>query len=114
MKSLIARLALVVGLATAAVLFTGGASNDVSAAAYPYCGPATGPCYGYGVGYPPYVNYTGYAGYAGVYNYAAYVPVYNNGFYWNGNVFTANGCAVGNYTCLRNKGVGYYAPYWWL
>jgi hypothetical protein len=110
MKRLIARLALVVGIATAAVFFTAGGGSGVEAAAYPYCGPATGPCYGY-AGYPGYTGYP-YAGYTGLYNYnyvayrPAYVPAYNNVY-----VFGTNGCALGNYTCLRAVGVPYvYYP----
>jgi hypothetical protein len=118
MKQLVARLTLIVGLAAAALLFAAVGGSEASAAAYPYCGPATGPCYGYGgyAGYQPYVNYTGYVGYTGVYNYATYAPTYYNaGIYgYGGNIFTAHGCAVGNYACLQSKGVGYYAPYWWL
>jgi hypothetical protein len=116
MRKLIARFALVIGLATAALLFTTGGGSDVAAAAYPYCGPATGPCTNGYVGYTGYAGYAGYpyngyANYVGVYNYAyaAYRPVYVPTVT---NIFTANGCTVGNYTCLRNKGV--YAPYgWW-
>jgi hypothetical protein len=104
MKRLVARCALVVGLATAALLFTAGGTGNVEAAAYPYCGPETGPCYGYAgvAGYPPYTGYVTYAPYVPYY-YGAYVPVYTN-------AFAANGCALGNYTCLRNVG---YTPYWW-
>lgn len=104
MKRLIARLTLVVGIAAAALLFTAGSGN-VEAAAYPYCGPATGPCYGYGgvVGYPPYIGYANYAAYTPLYYQGVYLPTYTN-------AFAANGCALGNYTCLRNVG---YAPYWW-
>ena len=111
MKRLIARLALVVGIATAALCFTAGGGSDVSAAAYPYCGPATGPCYGYAgyAGYPGNASYP-YTAYTGLYNYnyvayrPAYVPTYTY-------AFGANGCALGNYSCLRYAGVPYvYHP----
>jgi len=112
MKRMIARLALITGLAMAALLFTTGGGSSVEAAAYPYCGPATGPCYGYG-GYGGYAGYTGYP-YTSFVNTAivnpipyrvAYVPT-------QANYYAANGCALGNYTCMRNNGIT-YAPYWW-
>jgi hypothetical protein len=105
MKRLIARLALVVGIATAALLFTTGGGSGVEAAAYPYCGPATGPCYGYAglAGYPPSVGYTNYAVYSPLIYQGGYFPFYTN-------TFAARGCALGNYTCLYNAG---FTPYWW-
>jgi hypothetical protein len=103
MKRLIARLTLVAAIATAALLFTAGGA---SAAPYPYCGPATGPCYGY-AGYPGYAGYAGYTGYA-AYPYTAYTG-YNVGYTgYPPYIPVSYGGGYAPYNYYAG-----YAPYWW-
>jgi len=124
MQRAISRLVFTTGFALIALLALIGSSSGVSATLpYPECGPAI-PCAPYG--YAPYAYqqpvYPYYStpyfnGNVPSYNYAyrapyfAYpAPVYAPTYYDNGagiasGVFTRNGCAVGNYTCLRNKDI---------
>jgi len=123
MQRVISRLVFTTGFALLALLALIGSSSGVSAnLPYPECGPAI-PCTSYG--YAPYAYqqpvYTYSTPYFNsnvpLYNYAyrapysAYpVPVYAPTYYGNGvgianSVFTRNGCAVGNYTCLRDKDI---------
>jgi len=130
MQRVISRLVFTTGFALIALLALIGSSSGVSAnLPYPECGPAI-PCAPYG--YAPYAyqqpvytyNATPYFnGNVPLYNYAyrapysAYTaPVYAPTYYGNGvgianSVFTRNGCAVGNYTCLRNKGINVAPAY---
>jgi len=126
MQRVISRFVFTTGFALIALLALIGSSSGVSAnLPYPECGPAI-PCAPYG--YAPYAyqqpvsiyNSTPYFnGNVPLYNYAyrapsyAYpAPVYAPTYYGNYNnvgiassVFTRNGCAVGNYTCLRDKDI---------
>jgi len=110
MRRLIARLTLTAGFVFLTLLASVGSSSGVSAnPPYPDCGPAI-PCGNYG--YAPFAyNAPYYSSNAPYYAYSAFpVAPYAPRYFYDGvsisaNVFTRNGCNVGNYTCLRNNGV---------